>query len=73
MHNLEVLKDSITESQATELIFDGCRANEAREPKKVGNGCEVTFTSLANGLHQAVLRDASWTPVAMATVDQYDC
>lgn len=73
MHNLEVLKDSITESQATELIFDGCRDNEAREPKKVGDGYEVTFTELASFLHQAILRDASWTPVAMATVDQHDC
>lgn len=73
MRNVEVLNNRITEGKAIELIFDGCRDNEAREPKAVGDGYEVTFVELLKGLHQAILRNPDYVPVAMATVDQHDC
>ena len=66
MLNLEHTND-ITESRATDAIFDACRANEQRLPK---NG--VTFRLLVNGNHEAALRDASGVVVALAEVDHFD-
>lgn len=58
----------ITETAATEAIFNACCANETRADR--GN---VTFRQFINGNEwEAVLRDASGTVVAMATVDKFD-
>jgi hypothetical protein len=57
----------ITEGKAMEAIFNACRANEARQPK--GN---VTFLLMANGNHEAALRDSDGVVVALAEVDKFD-
>lgn len=72
MQNLEVLNDSITESQATELIFDGCRDNEAREERQLRDGYSIKFYVLVKGC-EAVLRDPEGIVVALANVDDADC
>jgi hypothetical protein len=66
MRNIETF--GITESKAIDLIFNACRANEVREPK--GN---VSFLLMANGDHEATLRNAQGMVVAFATVDKFDC
>jgi hypothetical protein len=67
MQNLTHTK-AITEGKAMDAIFDACRANEKRLPK---NG--VSFVLLANGNHQACLRDSDGVVVALAEVDALDC
>ena len=60
--------NEITEGKAMDAIFNACRANEKREP--TGN---VTFLLMANGDHQATLRNSDLTVIAVAIVDQFDC
>lgn len=60
-------KNSLTEWQAANAIFNACRANENREPR-----AGVTFNLLANGEHEAALRDADGVVVALAWVDWLD-
>ncbi len=72
MHNLEILKDSITEGKATELIFDGCRDNEKREERQLRDGYSIKFYVLIKGC-EAVLRDPEGVVVALANVDESDC
>ena len=52
-------KNSLTEWQAANAIFNVCRANENREPR-----AGVTFNLLANGEHEAALRA---TPTALSS------
>jgi hypothetical protein len=58
---------------AMSMIFDACRANSARQPRTLETGHSVTFTLLANGGHQACLRNSSGVVVALANVDEFDC
>jgi inactivated superfamily I helicase len=66
MENIQHLP-VITEARAIDAIFDACRANETREPKK-----GVTFRLLVNGMHEAALRDADGVVIAIAHVDRFD-
>lgn len=63
----------ITEGKATDLIFDACRANEARNEWKNAEGYAVTFKLCADGMHEAALRNPSGEVVALANVDEFDC
>lgn len=73
MHNLAHAA-SITEEQATEIIFNACRGNADRAPFSDENGYGVTFMIHACGNeHSATLRDPSGTVVAHAVVDEFDC
>lgn len=73
MHNL-THTEAITESLATDLIFNACRANEDRSDWQNGDGYSVTFKLFINGREwEATLRDAAGTVVAIATVDKFDC
>lgn len=71
MLNLETLKLNITESTAMNLIFDACRANEARAPRTVG-AYTVYFGLRADGTHNAYMRNAKGVLVATAQVDKFD-
>lgn len=71
MQNLTFAKDLITETLATEYILNGCRANELRYMRRIGGG-KVTFTFLADGTHEACLRNADGVVVALANVDEFD-
>jgi len=76
MHNLTHAPE-ITETEATEQIMSGCRANPKRDIAYLGyiiEGCKrvVTFTMLADGTHEACLRDENRVVVALANVDEFD-
>ena len=63
----------ISEGKATDLIFNACRANEARADWKNAEGYAVSFKLRADGTHEAALRDPSGEVVALANVDSFDC
>lgn len=72
MHSLKHI--TITETHATHAIITACRANEKREPRKVG-AWSVEFTKLtfSNGEYRANVRATGSTELAAtAVVDQYD-
>lgn len=71
MHNIECHSE-ISKGTVTTVIFDACRANTNREPREVA-GFRVTFNQLANGEHEAVMRDTEGTVVGLAHVDKFDC
>lgn len=56
-----------TEGKATEAIFNACRANPQRNAKGA-----VTFRLMANGNHEAALRDNDGVVIAIAHVDEFD-
>ena len=65
----------VTEGMATEAITQACRANEKREVRKGsvgGSWCKVSFTLLADGTHEAALRNADGIVIALANVDEFD-
>lgn len=62
---------NISESFALETIMNACRANPARETR-IFKGRAVSFTLLADGTHEACLRDRGNVVVALANVDEYD-
>lgn len=68
----------ITETLATEYILNGCRANPTRQTiyTMQANGSvivrAVSFTLLADGTHEAALRNESNVVIALANVDQFD-
>lgn len=67
MQNITILAGA-NEGKATNLIFDACRANKHR----INKG-DVTFSPLANGNHEAVLRNEEGRVIALAEVDKFDC
>lgn len=72
MHSTQFHRE-IRESTITNVIFDACRANEAREPRSIG-GFSVTFTPLPNGVeHEAAVCDTTGAVVGLAVVDRFDC
>jgi hypothetical protein len=76
MQDLTYISSAITGGAASDVIFEACRGNEARQSRTFhdfGSDFGVTFAPLANGGHQAAVRDASGTVVAMANVDEFDC
>jgi hypothetical protein len=78
MQNLTFAKDLITETLATEYIFNACRANPERLLACTWhvNGRdtvrEVSFTRLIDGTHEACLRNSDGIVVALAQVDSCD-
>lgn len=74
MKNLST-DSSISESTATEVIFDACRDNEHLDRVSVKNRrgeFVVTFKLNADGTHEATIRDYEGVVVAFATVDEFD-
>lgn len=66
----------LTEADASNLIFDACRANEARAnvttKTRAGQAVSVTFTALPSGEHMARVIDENGFLIAAAWVDQFD-
>ena len=78
MNSLTFLAGSITETAATEAIFDACRANPERNTVFVGKGeTKVSFTRLALDVgigqrYEACLRNEEGVVVALANIDDSD-
>lgn len=66
--------DAITESTATCVVLDACRANEKRQPKSVA-GWDVSFIEMLGRRHLVSVRapNNARTLVATAVVDEFDC
>ncbi len=71
MQNLVIAKDHVTEGRATDIILFACRANEARKDWECKT-YKVKFYLLADGSHEAVLKDADGVNIAIAIVDKFD-
>lgn len=66
MHSIQHSKKA-NKGIATDAIFNACRANPTRE-----NQGRVSFRLIANGEHEATLRDAKGVVITIAIVDQFD-
>lgn len=67
----------VTETFATNAVFDACRANPERLSKYVCHGSAMaSFTLLADGTHEVCIRsdqaDLQGVVIALANVDQFD-
>ena len=62
----------VTETFATETIFNACRDNPERNTYNGSGMVRVTFTLLADGTHEACLRNGHGVVVALANVDEFD-
>ena len=78
MQNLKFAA-ALSEGQATNIIFDACRANETRATWSNGK-FEVKFDKVTmreyestNADHRATVFDANGFIVATAYVDRHDC
>lgn len=72
MYNVQT-NEKISEGEAENLIFDACRANEARADWKNAKGFAVSFRLRVDGDHEAALRNPEGEVVALAVVDAFDC
>lgn len=74
MQNLIFAKDLTNETEATEAIFNACRDNANRKPHREmrAPGFTVSFTVLADGTHEACVRNYKGVVVALAIVDEFD-
>lgn len=73
MHSLH-LHPSISETTATEVIMNACRANPLRKPYgDLETGLTVNFMPTpAIGGHEACVRNLACVVVALANVDDSD-
>ena len=70
MQNVNTLP-LVTESFATDLIFNACRANEHRCDWTDGK-YSVKFIMCKDGTYEAVLKNVDGINIATANVDQFD-
>lgn len=65
----------ITESLATAVIFDACRANPGRKTWEgifAGAYYAATFEAKAGGVHAVTVKDENRNVLATALVDEFD-
>lgn len=67
MRDLKIHCVDTTAREATNAIFDACRANESRNPKGL-----VTFWKLSNTESFAYLFNKHGVKIATAIVDEFD-
>ncbi len=64
--------DKVTsEHEIIEMIFNACRANEARENVKIGD-CSVKFSQVSETEHKVRVYGWGGNEVASAVVDKFD-